>query len=963
MSANVTPWWEVLAIRSEIARASGSIDDVQMSLFRAVYGNPGDRPPYAEADYYGEITHPSSQFLDLLAAVATRLAGGSAYTGAPALWRLDQAMGGGKSHGLIGLFHLAAHPSDFRTTDVGEQALQRAERAVGTMASHLGDPQVVVLACDNITAGRPKTEVDGPAVSLAERFFWHLFGGDLALYRRYKDDFADKSRLVDALTAVGRPVLILVDEIMDYIRQLSDSTHADLAVKDMAFLRALLDVVNDVPNVAMVIVMIASENDNMDLDSAGQQRRGELDQLLVRNGQPATINDAGDFAAILRRRLFERTPPGEVVTATAALYAQHMGGQWGAKVFDVLNAQWVGEWEREVSRCYPFHPQLIALAEQEWAKLAGFQRVRSTIRIFAATAYALAKRGGFGEWTPLLIGPGDLPLSDTTVREAIIGSGLIMDSKTQANYRQVASTDIVGPDDRTGSARLLDRERSDPVTGDANPRAAERAATLLFLTSIVGSRGGGRQGATETEVKASSFVPSANFGMSDADSLIRELTDVEGKGLASLEVLAGKGGQAARLYLSTRQTLNMLVRAARGTVNDEERDEQMWNIAQGVTTTGPFHAKVFVTAVPGRSAFNVLADASFDDARSTRLIVLDPRQFILLNGIDKETRGAVRAAMGLGPDKLSVGWAASAVFAVANTRGRSLARSTAAQFIAWDRVANMPDVRTDQQLSEKAMSERAEALRNLQRHVRRAFQHVIYLDIGDEDESRTETGIQFDQENQTALDGTTVWAALVQAERAVGVGAFSANALVHNLSEQDIGRPLDELRDLFWSTPRFPLLPSGNSDLQQAIFQAVAAGQLRLVGADGVERHVSRPNEIGVGQAGLRLARPRVADIEGDENSSDQTTEDLGSNRTDDGTGDGTKDHELELSFSLRANLTNEERRDAVRDLLMTLADRIDEGETSYGEIMVKMVLSTSASGELMEKVTAAGGAPSVRGA
>ena len=38
MSIPVTPWWEVLKLREEIAHSSGSIDDVQMSLFRAVHG-------------------------------------------------------------------------------------------------------------------------------------------------------------------------------------------------------------------------------------------------------------------------------------------------------------------------------------------------------------------------------------------------------------------------------------------------------------------------------------------------------------------------------------------------------------------------------------------------------------------------------------------------------------------------------------------------------------------------------------------------------------------------------------------------------------------------------------------------------------------------------------------------------------------------------------------------------------
>ena len=204
-------------------------------------------------------------------------------------------------------------------------------------------------------------------------------------------------------------MLILVDEIMDYIRQLSDTENADLAVRDMAFLRALLDSVNDVPHVAAVVVMIASEKDNMDLDGAGQQRRNELDALLIRNGETATINDNTDFAAILQRRLFERTAPAEVLAATARTFTTQMTGPWRDKVFNAVPATASPEFPDEVARCYPFHPQLMALAEQEWAKLAGFQRVRSTIRIFAATAHSLHKRGKAGEWTPLLVGPGDLP--------------------------------------------------------------------------------------------------------------------------------------------------------------------------------------------------------------------------------------------------------------------------------------------------------------------------------------------------------------------------------------------------------------------------------------------------------------------------------------------------------------------------------------------------------------------------
>ena len=248
---------------------------------------------------------------------------------------------------------------------------------------------------------------------------------------------------------------------MDYIRQLSSGDLNDLAVKDMAFLRALLDSVNDVPHVTMVVVMIASDKDRMDLDEAGRSRRDELEQLLDRNGWPGTINDNNDFAAILRRRLFDAKPPSEILTATAAVFARAMTEAWRTKVFDALGVPWTREWDAAVARCYPFHPQLMHLAEQEWAKLSGFQRVRSTIQIFAATAYTLAQRARQGEWAPLLVGPGDLPLSESTVREAIIGSGLISDTRTQANYRSIASADIVVATGRqaqrtrwTGSAQV-----------------------------------------------------------------------------------------------------------------------------------------------------------------------------------------------------------------------------------------------------------------------------------------------------------------------------------------------------------------------------------------------------------------------------------------------------------------------------------------------------------------------------
>ena len=129
MKPVVTPWWETIRLRAEISEASGGLDDVQMSLFNAVYGAAGEKPRYAKPSYYGEITFPSDNLVDLMAKVAVRLGGaGDLYTRTPALYRLDQGMGGGKSHGLVGLWHLAAHPQDLAQTDIGRAALTTASR-------------------------------------------------------------------------------------------------------------------------------------------------------------------------------------------------------------------------------------------------------------------------------------------------------------------------------------------------------------------------------------------------------------------------------------------------------------------------------------------------------------------------------------------------------------------------------------------------------------------------------------------------------------------------------------------------------------------------------------------------------------------------------------------------------------------------------------------------------------------
>jgi hypothetical protein len=510
--------------------------------------------------------------------------------------------------------------------------------------------------------------------------------------------------------------------------------------------------------------------------------------------------------------------------------------------------------------------------------------------------------------------------------------------------RGTPTTIVVSEDDRGGSARVLDLSRGATVFSSVNPRPAERAATALFLYSVIGPRAQGRRGATENELKAACFVPDAGFGLADADAVLHELQDST-TGLAALERIEGRGGQPARLFLSTRQTLNMLFRAAREAVSEPDRDVELAKATERLVNTGPFRDKKFVEAKseqedprPGRE---ILATAGIDDARSTRLVVLDPRRFSFQDGPDQETRDAIRAALGIGDNKLPVQWASSAVFAVINTQRRRNARGAVATYLAWSRVCDIDAVRTDEELLQKATGERKESRSLMEQGIRRAFQYVVYLDQGrgdEEDTGRTERVVRFEQDNQSALDGTVVWAKLVELGKGFGTDEFDAKALLHNLSKSDYGRPLNELRDLCWSSPRLPLLPGGDGDLQRAIFEAVKDGKLRVVGEDGAERTVTRPGDIAVGSGALRLEQPRAAGVpagagEGVGHGPGFVGRGASSGAEPSGgepqPGPRRDEHvvrprptqtgpvkEFQVSFSINAGLREDERRQAVWDLL-----------------------------------------------
>ena len=370
----------------------------------------------------------------------------------------------------------------------------------------------------------------------------------------------------------------------------------------------------------------------------------------------------------------------------------------------------------------------------------------------------------------------------------------------------------------------------------------------------------------------------------------------------------------------------------------------------------------------------------------------DPRRFSLLNGIDEETRAAIRAALGLGDDRLAVGWASSAVFAALTTQLRANARKLTVEYLARKRVADIDAVRTDEDLARKAHEDLTEARKRLEEAIRDAYRHIIYLGE-DTQGNRTDKTIRLDKKGQSSLNGDTVWAALCDADKAFADSEFDAQALLHNLRDSDYGRPLSEIRDSFWNTPRLPLLPDGEEDLRRAIYHAIRNGDLVLVDHVGNQRTAETPADINMSSAGLRLAKPGTTKVEEAAVPNvvgrpvDQARSVLSSSgftadgaatgtvtaqqpaggelapggsavmlfaETAPGPGPGPKEPDYLVSVTLNSSLTDEERGYAVRMLLAALGEAAD-GDAAHIQMTVKITAPGQVRDRIIERAKQAG--------
>ncbi len=392
----------------------------------------------------------------------------------------------------------------------------------------------------------------------------------------------------------------------------------------------------------------------------------------------------------------------------------------------------------------------------------------------------------------------------------------------------------------------------------------------------------------------------------------------------------------------------------RASVTSKDRDDAIYEMTEVIlreqNESGPFAVtrllRTGVGVPPVEALSQPFTTAEKDihlDIPRTRLVALDHAAFCLGNGDEAEALEAIRHVTGVASGALAVQWAASLVFALANAQARKVARAAATDLVAWQRVAEIDQVRSDEDLMSKVQGEQRRYVSDLKRKILQTYQHVAYLAPGDDEGSKVLKTIRLDQAAESALSGATVWGKLREEDRAVGRGEFGAKALNANLDSRDYGVPLDEVRNQFWQTVRKPLLWGGDVDLKNAMFEAILAGDLRIVGAkDGADREVTAAGDIQFVPS-LYLALPNPAHPPQGQVGEDRDTfsgEIIATPAVADG---GTTvipppsaEPDAQVTLSLTASLTDAIRRQAVWRALDELARGVDDGIASHIQISVK---------------------------
>ena len=457
------PWREIAVPHRDVLEGT-----FQQSEFAAdiTAVNSGRAPKeYQDAAAFFDRTYITEGMRLLLTQVAQRLVGNG---GEPVI-QLQTAFGGGKTHTMLAVYHLAT-----RKCALSELA---GIPAIVDQAGMMDVPHARVAVIDGTAHAPGQAWKHGKQTikTLWGELAWQLGGSEG--FAMVKDADATgtspgKDMLRELLEKYA-PCVVLMDELVAYIRQFPEGAafSGGTFESNISFVQSLTEACKLVKNAVILASLPESLANNQDggrIQVGGG--RGLMALLSLENvfgrvqalWKPIATEEAFE---IVRRRLFESIREGKQRDAVCRAFADAYVDE-GTKL--PSETQESHYYDRLV-QAYPIHPEVFDRLYEDWTTIDGFQRTRGVLKLMAKVIYRLWKDDN----KDLMILPGSMPLNDSSTRNEL-------------TYHLPAGWDAVVEGDIDGDrAETTELENKEPRFGQIN--AARRVARTLFLGSAPSS--------------------------------------------------------------------------------------------------------------------------------------------------------------------------------------------------------------------------------------------------------------------------------------------------------------------------------------------------------------------------------------------------------------------------------------------------------------------------------------------
>ena len=417
-------WRDVIAQHPDVA--SGQFEQAEFAADLSQVARGEADAAYQDPVAFFGRTYLTNGLRKMLVGAARRLSG----DGGDPVVDLQTNFGGGKTHSMIALYHLASGVDASALPGVGEV---------------LGDEGVAlplsvrraVLACQWLQPAQASKKPDGTVVhTLWGELAWQLAGAEG--YELVAAADASGTNPGDALIELFRlagPAVVLIDEWVAYARQLPSGGDGTKMVggdfdTQFTFAQALTEAARAVDNV-VVLVSIPISDIEVGGDK-GAEALARLRNVVQRVSVPWRPADDDESFEIVRRRLFEPLTPEQVKQRDLVI-----GAFW--ELYRSKPTEFPGEvqdndYRRRLELAYPIHPELFDRLYADWSTLDRFQRTRGVLRLMANVISVLWQRGDKN----LLIMPGTLPIDDAAVKSALT-------QHLEPGWDPIIGSDVDGP--------------------------------------------------------------------------------------------------------------------------------------------------------------------------------------------------------------------------------------------------------------------------------------------------------------------------------------------------------------------------------------------------------------------------------------------------------------------------------------------------------------------------------------